>query len=142
MSKKERVSTVVNQFLMGWDEKLPVDPAGFARANGIAVKYSDKLTSQGLSGWFSRSEKTIYINPDDSTSTQRFTTACQLGVALFADENNDSIVDIYRFTLELLMPENAIRVLSLIKTSEEMTEIFDVSRAALSSRLIDLGYVE
>lgn len=145
-------STIASKLLMGWDGTLPVDPTKFAAAENIAVKYDEKLSGTSLSGYFDSAKHTIFVNPDEPSSRQRFTVAHELGHYELGHGNRnreketlasyDPIeAEANQFAAELLMPENAIRVFSATRGLQDLMEIFDVSQSTIYFRMKNLGLI-
>jgi len=145
-----------------WDKTLPVDPVSIANKLKIMVS-SDPVGLGETSGEYDptgtpQTGPLIRYNPNDPRVRQRFTVAHELGhyvlghglshrdtsgnftmsPRLNAEERNAN-----QFAAALLMPEGTVKALIEVRgmtSLRELASIFNVSKAAMTFRVKDLGY--
>lgn len=152
MLPREQARQIHRQY---WDYSLPLNPIVIANKMGIRVYASSSLGNLG--GYYDAEKKSIVINSDDSFVRQRFSIAhelghCTLGHGSSPRDNskeynrNNYVPKEYEanlFAAELLMPEDAIRVMVEQRNLcfSELCEKFGVSTDAIRIRLETLGYI-
>lgn len=154
ISPKGMADKVLNTY---WDKKFPVNPIAIAKALSIKVYEDVSLQKSGML----RKEKgsnnlAIYVcdRRKEPIERMRFTIAHELGhyVLGHGPSNRESGYDpnwgtneiaANDFAAELLMPEKYVRLYALEKcySFQKLTEIFQVSKMALSIRLRELGII-
>lgn len=143
-----------------WDDgSLPIDPIRIAAQMGILVMADASL---GGSGHYEPTASKnggplITYNPMESPVRQRFTIAHELGhhalghgprdrdmPADFTSGANDpKEVAANRFAADLLMPAQFVRAVVEVKnirSLRQLSQLFNVSTAAMGYRLRNLGY--
>ena len=158
---RESADTVLREL---WNEELyPVDPFEIASQLGIKVLYGD--LPQDVSGMLRAhaGEVVMYIDTDDHPRRQRFTAAHELG-HYFQRKSRDATADIAyidrrsdlaskgsdpsevwanEFAASLLMPAAVVRRLAWRGLDEwDMAKFFDVSPAAMTFRMRNLGLAQ
>jgi Zn-dependent peptidase ImmA (M78 family) len=139
-----------------WDGSLPVNPGKIAESMGLTLHpLPPRYVSEGVSGYFSRQDRAIFYNPDDVPVRRRFTVAHEIGHfalghesaprdtrASFGASNKDPIERAAnQFAAELLMPEEAVRKVTLsgrFGSVDEVADAFKVSSVAMNYRLTNL----
>lgn len=140
---------------MYWDLALPINPVKMATSLGLRVFYSQELNDLG--GYYDQRERAIYVNENDPITRQRFSIAHELGHAVLGHGSSPRRNDVVynkgnylqnesaanRFAATLLMPEVAVRTLVEQKNMllNDLCTEFDVSQAAMTIRLEELGYI-
>ena len=154
ISPREMADRILNSY---WDKKFPVNPISIAKALKVNVYEDKNLQKSGML----RNEKStnnlaIYVcdRNKESIERMRFTISHELGhyVLGHGPSNRESGYDpnwginevaANDFAAELLMPEKYVKFYALEKcySFQKLTELFQVSRKALSIRLRDLGII-
>lgn len=144
-----------------WDGQLPIDPVALASRMGARVVSDPSLQQEGISGSFEFDETgpLIRVNPYDPPVRQRFTVAHEIGHWLLLhvkpgelahrDPTNQYAVldskevEANRFAAQLLMPshvtEDLVKMVPPMLRTEILAQQFNVSTAAMSYRLRNLG---
>ena len=162
------ISQKVSQILEShWNWVLPVDIRAIAGSLGILVQNITHFDSNydGLSGIAEidqHGRRIIRSNVEESEQRQRFTLAHEIGHHVLGhvtserhpcrdnSSNFNSTVnssqeqDANNFAAQLLMPEEAIKILILrkgISDVEKLSKEFSVSGSAMYYRLKNLGYL-
>jgi len=155
-------TTAYDLLMRHWDGSLPVDVESIARKLGIAVRSRFGMAG-GESGCISRTEDDQYAIEYDATQSrvrQRFTIAHELGhFALghlqpgqreFRDKPAHFMTAVDHpkeraanaFAAKVLMPEDTLKAIIIdhnVTSLTALANIFDVSRAAMTFRLKNLG---
>jgi Zn-dependent peptidase ImmA (M78 family) len=139
-----------------WDGTLPVNPGKIAEDLGLRLyPLPPAYVADGVSGYFSRKDMAIFVNPTDSPVRRRFTVAHEIGHFVLGHNNaprdtrasfGASIKEpiersANQFAAELLMPEEAVRKVALsgrFRSVEEVADAFKVSSVAMNYRLNNL----
>ncbi|GAN64246.1 hypothetical protein AA0313_0108 [Acetobacter indonesiensis NRIC 0313] len=141
--------------------ELPIDPAIIARNAGIDVEPLPVGSAPGISGEYlplgPKGRPVIYYNADDPENRIRFTIAHELGHHFLghgrsfrdfrensAERYNPCEVAANRFAADILMPRVYLNVLinkKGITSLQELTNLFQVSEAAMTYRLGNLGFL-
>lgn len=142
-----------------WDGRLPIDPVRIARALGIDVITAH--LADDVAGAIVKElgqDPSIVLNAQDSQNRQRFTCAHEIGHYVRREERGEDYEYIdYRdifsstgqhdeerfanaFAACLLMPDEHVRRFHAEGLSDiQMALRFDVSRDAMTFRLLNLG---
>ena len=135
-----------------WDKKLPVNAVQIAYKAGMNVVYDTSLSDKNISG--KTVNKTIKVNPLESTMRQRFTIFHEMGHILmehgdmnrmdsdaYGKESSPKELAANAFAIEMALPINAVSMLKEIGMSvREIADEFDVSDRIMELRLKELGY--
>lgn len=144
-----------------WDRSVPVNINDIAQKMGSEVRYLSKLEGgDDISGRFDilNGKPICSVRSTDPIVRQRFTLAHELGhyvlnhgggfrdnAASFNVHNYDQReVDANKFAAEILMPKLAINyVIEKLgrKGIEDLAQLFQVSRQAMTFRLKNLGWL-
>ncbi|MFM5781480.1 ImmA/IrrE family metallo-endopeptidase [Aeromonas caviae] len=150
-----------------WDRRLPVEPVHFAHALGYEVvsisPFDTNPENQGISGYASmvNGNPVVAYHSTEHPNRQRFTIAHEIGHHLLGHvranagrclrdhpssytANNNTYIEAEanEFAAQLLMPEEAVRILIERRGVTSITELaraFNVSEAAMYYRLKNLG---
>lgn len=138
-----------------WDNALPLNPVSIAGKLGVTVYSSPNLGSLG--GYYDAENKRIVINANNSVVRQRFTIAHELGHHVLGHGssprdntqmyNKESFIpkefEANAFAAELLMPEDAVRVMVEQRRLpfSSLLDTFGVSADAMRIRLERMGYI-
>ena len=155
-------TTKANEILKQyWDETIPVDPVVIANRMGIAVMADPYLGTES-GHYLPRGSETgnplVVYNPREAYVRQRFTVAHELGhhALNHGDSPRDTSANFTMgandrrevaancFAAELLMPAEIVHALIKvrgIRTIEQLASMFNVSKAAMTYRVGNLGYV-
>jgi len=141
-----------------WDNTLPVNPAAIAGKMGITVIADPTLgeASGGYEPAQGDSPPIIRFNPLEAIVRQRFTVAHEIAhhvlghgarhrdtSANFTLSADPHEVEANKFAAELLMPEEDVHALILVKKICRVAELaskFNVSKLAMKYRVEKLGY--
>ncbi|MFQ2011796.1 ImmA/IrrE family metallo-endopeptidase [Aeromonas veronii] len=156
------VRNLLNNF---WDRRLPVEPINFARALGYEVvnitPFDPDPQNRGISGYAAveNGRPVVAYCSSEHPNRQRFTIAHEIGHHLLghtqngrclrdspsnysANLNHSIEAEANEFAAQLLMPEEAVRILIERRGVTSVTELakaFNVSEAAMYYRLKNLG---
>lgn len=145
LQKYNKPEKILNQF---WDYGLlPIDPYLISSRMGLTFSISYRT---GVI-----QDKTIYLNPLNSSLRNRFIAAHLLGHYVLHDGNfteksynfTTKVIDIKEmganaFALELLMPSKYVRkIVQKYTNFEEICNIFQVSQLAMDIRLRQLKLI-
>ncbi|WP_421292117.1 ImmA/IrrE family metallo-endopeptidase [Aeromonas veronii] len=148
-----------------WDRRLPVEPVQFAHALGYDVVIINPVESnpqnQGISGYAAveNGRPVVAYSLSEHPNRQRFTIAHEIGHHLLGHTQNGRCLrdgpgnystninysieaEANEFAAQLLMPEEAVRILIERRGVTNVTELanaFNVSEAAMYYRLKNLG---
>lgn len=152
MLPRERAQQIHRQY---WDHSLPLNPIEIANRLGVKVFSSAGLGIFG--GYYDTTENVIVVNANDPPVRQRFSIAHELGHCVLghgsSPRDNSKEYDQSQyvpkeyaanvFAAELLMPEDAVRVMVEQRglNFSDLCEKFCVSAHAMRIRLEKLGYL-
>lgn len=147
-----------------WDRLLPFNAARFASLLGYQVEgFSGTVGSTHVCGYAkaSQGQKVIGYNQDEHENRQRFTIAHELAHHLLghvgaegslldtpahfsSNVSNDIEAEANAVALQLLMPQNAVRLLIErcgVTSAIDLANAFQVSEAAMVRRLRDMKLI-
>ena len=136
--------TYAIDLLGDWDQRLPVDPAEYARRCGLTVRPEPELQDLKMKVFTDVPAGEILCNPYTEEREMRFAVATELGRYMSRVMLDDALkrraegffydLSPEHFAAELLMPESAVRM-NLSKDCCELCRLFGVRAKALEIRL-------
>lgn len=159
-SPRQEAINILNQY---WDEKIPVDLVNIAKAMGVSVV--ERNLSPNTAGviYYDGDLVNIDININNNLVRKRFTLAHELGHLqlghlqncnpkfrvddnhFYSNEENCDERDANNFAIELLIPEEAIKLLvrkKSVTSIDELSSYFLASKLAVGYRIQNLGLAE
>lgn len=138
--------------------KIPVDLGSILRQNGLTLKVGN-FEDPSISGYYDKSDRTIYISKDEAYPRQLFTIAHEIGHFVLHENRETDIfyrldsIQLERqdkaeeqeanwFAASLLMPASLISAYwSIMGNAEALAGQFNVSKTAMNWRLKNLGLI-